>query len=221
MYNHAFFNINPASTLVYYRRPSWHWKRKINFNLFRLKEALRKYRVIEYKFGSFINFIYKNLLRYIKISNKKSWSFRFRRFGWALRERRVNSKIILPRPALTKYKLPYFFKKKLYLLILSKAKFRKMVESVAVRSRRSFWRGMHERFPLKRFYFRHKMFWPLLFRVRKKTVKNKKKSNLKNFNFLWEKEAELFSRKVERLRKRRIYSKNLNTKKKKNETTTF
>jgi hypothetical protein len=24
MYNHAFFNINPASTLVYYRRPSWH-----------------------------------------------------------------------------------------------------------------------------------------------------------------------------------------------------
>jgi hypothetical protein len=77
-------------------------KRKLNYQKKRLKFYFRKYRLVEYKFGSFINFIYKNLLRYLKLYRKKVRMFRYFRFKNAVMERRVNRKIILPKPIITR-----------------------------------------------------------------------------------------------------------------------
>ena len=77
-------------------------KRKLNYQKKRLKTYFRKYRLLEYKFGSFINFIYKNLLRYLKLYRKKVRMFRYFRFKNAVMERRVNRRILLPKPIITR-----------------------------------------------------------------------------------------------------------------------
>lgn len=68
LYNLAFFRTGPKTLMPVYRKfRYWHVARRNSFLVNRLKFSFRKYRVIEHKFGSFINFIYKNLLFYIKL----------------------------------------------------------------------------------------------------------------------------------------------------------
>jgi len=86
----------------------------------RLKFAFRKYIVIEHKFGSFVNFIYKNLLCYIKLFHRKIFKKRFKTFKLALISRRLNRNIKLPKPALTNKKKVLFRARKFYSLVLDK-----------------------------------------------------------------------------------------------------
>ena len=63
LYNLAFFRVNPRVVIPIHRRfYRWSVQRRDIFINGKLKFAFRKYRVIEHKFGSFVNFIYENLI---------------------------------------------------------------------------------------------------------------------------------------------------------------
>jgi hypothetical protein len=121
LYNMAFLRIGPRTVKSVYRRYTyWFVNRRNNFMANRLKFAFRKYRVIEHKFGSFVNFIYKNLLCYIKLFHRKIFKKRFKTFKLALISRRLNRNIKLPKPALTNKKKVLFRARKFYSLVLDK-----------------------------------------------------------------------------------------------------
>jgi len=121
LYNMAFLRVGPKTIMSVYRRfPYWSVYRWNKFMLNRLKFAFRKYRVVEHKFGSFVNFIYKNLLYYIKLFHWKLFKKKFKRFKLALISRRVDNKVKLPKPALTNKKRVLFIARKFYSLVMDK-----------------------------------------------------------------------------------------------------
>lgn len=92
---------------VYSRRITWFIRQELYFFKSGLKLQSRRYRVVDFKFGSFINFIYKNLFRYIRLYRKKMRRLMFNRYKYASIKRRTNKKIILPKPIITRRRRSY------------------------------------------------------------------------------------------------------------------